>query len=363
MNGIIGFLESLSNTKLDNTQTDYINEIRYASSMLLDQVNDILDFEKIESNNLKLENIKFNITQLLNSSINMFKPKITRNEPTLQLVVDNLIPQTVMGDPKRLRQVISNLLSNAIKFTHNGNITLKAHLVAIDGNEITINFEVKDTGIGIKKDYLNKIFESYSQADESISRKFGGTGLGLSITKKLVELMSGTISVDSEIDKGTSFLFDIKFKKTKSEDKVENVVNEDNLIKDILKKYKILIVEDNQINVHLLFSLLAKYDVKPDIANNGFDAVKQFIKNNHDIIFLDCNIPILNGYKVSKCIRKFENSKAGALIIGMTADVSKSTYDRCIEAGMDDFLSKPIDGKIIFSKLKEVLVNSKKINP
>lgn len=482
MNGIIGFVELLSRMSLNEEQRECVEEIKGASETLLFLINDILDYSKIEANKMSLENIRFNLHDLVEEAASLFVPAASQKGIEIYVYIDSTVPKFVQGDPGRLKQILNNIVGNAVKFTETGyiQITVKRKFTK---NELTsIEFSIKDSGIGVSEDQIDKLFELFSQADPSTTRKYGGTGLGLAISKKLVELSGGNIRVESELNKGANFLFTIMcneimdntivvdkekhfsdFKKysamliienEKLASIIENYIKEigmqiikvsdvhstlniiseypDNapdiifmddllpnlskveivngfsalntkksskfvllttkgkreaVLKDMnmeqsvltkpvrkselyklifsalfddtgfekatnhgicvevskpIKNTKLLLVEDNEMNRRLFVKMLNNEGYECDIAENGEVAVKLCMDNMYDIIFMDCQMPIMDGYEATSKIRARNGNNRNTPIIALTASAMEGDMERCINSGMDFYISKPI---------------------
>jgi two-component system, sensor histidine kinase and response regulator len=487
MNGVIGMTDLLLDTQLDTTQLEYVNIIKEASYSLLNIINDILDSSKIEAGKLDIESIEFSLLPIVESCLEVVASKAREKSLNLISYVDTKINKTVIGDPNRTRQILLNLLSNSIKFTPSGNVSLYVNLVAEQAKGYQIDFVVKDTGIGIPKDVIEKLFQPFVQADSSVSRKFGGTGLGLSITKRLVELINGTITVDSTEGVGSTFTVSVLFGTGVDIDEMHSpikinglkalIIDENKLRCEVLERYLnswqvsvhhamapkeklqemlsknlfdmvivssrlgreslfsldgmfaaympnikrvvllennsvdylsvfkhqaailepvkqsslfdalikvfdrrqndlpfiterrkplvkavqsstmygqhlVLVVDDNKLNLQVARGLLEKIGVSVEVANNGREALEALHIKNYSMVFMDCQMPELDGYEATKLIRKVElDTERRTPIIAMTANAMKGDRERCLAAGMDDFLSKPID----VSKLKAVI--------
>ena len=358
LNGIIGFTHLLIKSNLKKDQAEYMTTINESATSLMEIVNDVLDFSKIESGKLELDIEKVNLYKLTNQVINLFKFQAIKKNITLILHIDSTIPQYIQADSVRLKQILMNLLSNAIKFTHFGEIRLDIDaVVPLDKNEATIKFSVKDTGIGIKVDNNEKIFNSFVQEDNSTNRKFGGTGLGLSISNQLLALMDSKLQLISKYGDGSDFYFIIKVKKSNPKKKTSipssqtsqvNIMDAENILTDI----KVLLVEDNKINMLLAKTLIKRIITNCTIfeAKDGNEAVEIYSKEKPDVILMDIQMPNKNGYEATDEIRQFEDAK-NIPIIAITAGIMVGDKEKCFEAGMDDYLPKPI----IQSDLEKVL--------
>lgn len=508
INGIFGFLELLQSTDLSSEQKEFLKEARTASNLLLNIINDILDFSKIEAKKLTMENIRFNLRNTVEDAVSLFAPRAAEKGLEIYAVISEGVPEEVVGDPSRIGQILNNLISNGIKFTEKGEITLLVDCLEKENERVQLNFQVKDTGIGIRSEDIHKLFQSFNQADASTTRKYGGTGLGLAICKELVKMMGGEIWVESTYGKGSIFKFNVNlniaqrvseqkvdFKKLKNvkvlivDDNINNInmiksslqgvglklfeakdaasaisiirsnVNTKNKIdiaiidyempdmsgyklaatlkklpiskeiklilltsaaligdariaeeygfssylskpvrrndliscissvlglkndgeenqtqiKSIIKEVKnsiqpkILLVEDNEMNRKIVISILKSRNMSCDIATNGSEAVKAVLEKDYDVVFMDCQMPVMDGYESTAEIRKYEGDKKHTVIIAMTANAMEGDQEKCIKAGMDFYISKPIDFNTMFSLIEantkekelEIEVNTK----
>lgn len=369
MNGIIGFLQLLAQTDLNNEQRNYLNDIMNASENLMYIINDILDISKIEAGKMKLEESEINLKSIIEEVILLFKPSANNKKNNINLCIYPDVPVNLKGDNVRIKQIFNNLISNANKFTDEGEIDITIKKIKDNSDKVVIGVEVEDNGIGIQKDNIKKLFKPYVQADLSTTRMYGGSGLGLSITKKIIEMMNGKIKVTSEEGKGSKFSLYIELTKCENSnisvlDNVQVNVNKLRLKnKNHERKYlegkkqkniskntlSALIVEDNEINRKLLMNILYNEGFSCEWVENGKLAVKECLNKRYDIIFMDCQMPIMDGYRASALIR--ELSEEYTPIIAMTANAMKGEKEKCIQAGMTDYISKPID----INKLKLIL--------
>jgi CheY-like chemotaxis protein len=504
MNGIIGMNRLLLDTNLDEEQKEYSLSVKDSAESVLRIINDILDFSKVESGKLDLEKIDFNIHTMLENFMSSLAFRASEKNLELIFALDPLIPGFVKGDPGRLRQVLTNLTENAIKFSHKGEVVVKAALKQEDDHQLILAFSVKDTGIGIPLEKQHMLFENFTQADASDTRKYGGTGLGLAICKQIVTLMGGKISVESEIDKGSKFTFTIKLgksdkqiefkniadirglkilyidsnktardvilaqlgawktdcrlaetaseglallheasgsdhpfkiaifdsrmtdmdsitlsQKIKSDKKLKNIAlimitsagkrgdakkykehgfsayfckpvrqsdlydclvqivnkfEEKNLESDLITrhsiseqkrgKFLILLVEDNIINQKVEAGMLSKLGFRTDIASDGYKAIKALENIRYDLVFMDCQMPEMDGYEATRIIRDKQSNVIdhNVPIIAMTANVMKGDREKCLEAGMNDYITKPVSPEILSSSLKKWLINKKALS-
>ena len=502
MNGIFGFLELLQSTSLSLEQKEFIREAKCASEVLLNLINDILDFSKIEAKKLTLEKIEFNLRTTIEDAVSLLVPKATEKGLDLNTMISGSVPEEVIGDPSRLKQILINLISNAVKFTQSGEIFVAVDYLGEENEIAVLRFEVRDTGIGIAKEDIHKIFESFNQADTSTTRKYGGTGLGLAISNELVKMMGGEICVESNLSEGSTFKFDVSlkiaqraYKQKFAFDKLDNTnilialdnknnskiissylqgtelkvfevkdgtsaintiisnantenrisiaiidyqmsdmsgyelatalkiipiakeiklvlltsiaqredakaakeygfssylskpLRRDDLLSCIavvlgLKKEdeedyqcleihkvkegknplnpRILLVEDNEMNRKILISILKSHNMSCDVAINGSEALKAVSEKDYDIVFMDCQMPVMDGYESTAKIRLFEGDKKHTTIVAMTANAMEGDSQKCIQSGMDYYISKPIDFNIMFKLIEE---NTKEREP
>lgn len=346
LNAIIGFTKVVLKTELTDKQTEYLSAIKISGDALIVLINDILDLAKVDAGKMTYEQVPFKMASSIFSMLHLFEPKIQEKNLKLIKIYDENIPEVLLGDSVRLHQIIINLISNAVKFTSKGSITVHVELLEQTEKFAMIQFSVADTGIGIPENRLEKIFENFQQASSSTSRIFGGTGLGLAIVKQLVESQGGTISVKSEILEGSTFSFILKFKTTESKLEIESdCIELDNEIKNI----KVLVVEDIALNQLLMKTLLDDFGFERDIASNGKIAIDKLKEKSYDIILMDLHMPEMNGFEATEYIRNVINSKIP--IIALTADVTIVDLEKCKAVGMDDYIAKPIDEKILYSKI------------
>ncbi len=359
MNGIMGFLGLLEKSELSLDQYESVKEAKVASETLLVLINDILDLSKIEAGKFILENIEFSIRRIIEESINLNMPKAIDKKLNLHITISSKMPEVVSGDPNRLRQVLNNLISNAIKFTEKGEISIVVEVLEGSDEATPIEFQVKDTGIGIKSEDVQKLFKAFSQVDATMTRKYGGTGLGLAISKELVEKMGGSISFKSQLDEGSAFTFVIPYIAVNSASQVTEKAGTQMSCRDPLscpnKVPKILLVEDNEMNRKIVTKVLKNNGLTCDIAVNGSEALQAVTENNYDLVFMDCQMPVMDGYESTGRIRKFEGENKHTTIIAMTANAMEGDREKCLRAGMDDYMSKPIDFNILIEKVNYYL--------
>lgn len=355
LNGIIGMTELMINSKnLDYENMRFANIIKDCSHGLLTIINDILDFSKISSGKLKLERRSFSLEAMIDGVLSLFEGQAKMRNVQISYYINKDVPSFIITDEIRLRQILTNLVGNAVKFTSEGEVKIEVSAKKIDAKDIELNFHVRDSGIGISKNVLSNIFDSFTQADASTTRRFGGTGLGLSISKNLVELLGGKIGVESQIGQGSHFYFSIIAHEGESSSKiVEDAVVE--LSTTFSSKYplRILVVEDNPINQKLALIILEKFGYKVDLANNGQESIEAAAYKDFDLILMDMQMPIVDGVEATKIIRSRFPEK-NMQIYAMTANAFPEDKQKCFDAGMDGFVAKPITIKEIQSILISV---------
>ena len=353
LNGVLGFLHLLESTKLDEEQKDYVKEIKNSSEILLTTLNDILDFSKAEANKITLEQVNFNLKDLIRD-LGIYAKSNKNNDVEIISEVDENIPEGLTGDVVRLKQVLLNLLNNAKKFTEKGYIKISAEMVEKESDFVKVLLKVSDTGIGIPKEKQQEIFKEFVQADESTTRKYGGTGLGLAICNKIIAIMGGKLNLESETGKGSAFYFTVPFKIA---DNLENNNTENNLEEIKEKSAKILVAEDNATNQKLVKNLLNKLGLSCDIASNGQEALDLFKKNKYNLILLDCQMPVMDGFESASEIRKYENEHnlEPISILALTASAFEQDKEKCLSFGMNDIITKPIKMDDFVSKLNKYI--------
>ena len=397
MNGIIGMTELALGTELNHEQRECLSLVKSSASELMHIINDILDFSKIESGKMNIEIVEFSLEQLLCDTIKSFAVRAHQKNLTLLLNVASDVPHRMLGDPGRLRQVIVNLVGNAIKFTEYGEIEVAVQrLDNVREKHANLRFNVRDTGIGIPRDKFKTIFKSFSQADSTTTRKYGGTGLGLTISTQLIRLMGGKIGLESKLGKGSSFHFILnmptiadnalpqnqhaaQFRELGISGSMMKPVSESNLqeaitaalveppqqleslimrhsLRDTRRKLNFLLAEDNAVNQKLAVLLLEKSGHKVTVANNGIETLLHWHNGQFDAIFMDVDMPEMNGYEATRRIRKEEHASGAHIpIVAMTAHAMQSVREECLLHGMDGYLSKPIDTEALWRELDSVM--------
>ena len=353
LNAIIGMLNLTLETKLNQEQKENLETAKLSSDTLLTIINEILDFSKIEASKMELELTPFNLNELLNDCIKVFSHSAQKNNIQLILEDETNLKNLIMGDHGRLRQILSNLVNNALKFTSKGEVRLKTKCLSNREDSCRIRFEIIDTGIGIDEKTQEKLFQAFNQADQTTTRRFGGTGLGLSISKKLVDLMKGQIGVTSKSQLGSTFWFEVEFQKSiaiPTPPKTKNI-NENDLCS--LRRRRVLLAEDNIFNQKVVIMGLRKYGITVDSVANGYEVLDAIRRIRYDVVLMDCQMPELDGYEATKIIRKGSSLKQfnQVPIIALTASAIQGDKEKCIEVGMDDYLTKPIDFKQLAERI------------
>ena len=350
MNAILGFTNLLQKTDLNNVQKQYIDNIQSSGENLLTIVNDILDLSKIEEGMMSIEEVPFSLRGLMHSVETMFIEKANRKHLYVDVNIEDSIPDTLNGDPIRLTQILVNLLGNAIKFTNRGGINIDIKMVASDKQEIQLQFNVKDSGIGIASEKQKNIFDRFQQAEAETTRRYGGTGLGLSIVKQLIDLQLGKIDVKSEMGKGTEFIFQIPYKIS-----FENIEGKELSYAPAeglqLTSTKILVAEDNVMNQQLIKHLLTSWNLNFTLVSNGAEVINNLQNKDYDIILMDIQMPEMDGYVATEKIR--HELKSDIAIIAMTAHAMAGEREKCISYGMNDYISKPIKEAELYKLIKK----------
>ena len=357
MNAIIGFTKVVLKTDLTVKQKEYLNAIKISGDALIVLINDILDLAKVDAGKMQFEQIPFKLRSSIAAMLHLFESKIQEKNLKLIREFDPAIPEVLVGDPVRLHQIILNLISNAVKFTSKGKITVIVKLIEEDDVKVILEFAISDTGIGISESKIETVFENFQQATSGTSRLYGGTGLGLAIVKQLVEPQGGSIKVESIVKEGSTFSFRLPFLKTKAEAQTElEILELDNDIKNL----KVLVVEDMALNQLLMKTVLDDFGFERDIAENGKIAIEKLENNTYDIILMDLQMPEMNGFDATEYIRN--TMKLTIPIIALTADVTTVDLEKCKAVGMNDYLAKPIDERLLYSKIVSLIKKNSVMN-
>ena len=361
MNAIMGMSYLLEKTILTPQQKIYNDTIKVSAENLLIIINDILDMSKISAGKMTLESVGFKLTNLIENLGNTIRYRAEEKGIGLFTEIDRRITPILLGDPLRLNQILLNLVSNAIKFTDKGQVEIECKLLESTQATHTIQFKVIDSGKGIDKNKLEKIFEAFSQEDESISREYGGTGLGLSISKNLVHLFGSKLEVESTKSTGTTFAFTLELGIGDQED-LPQKQQEINItkVRKHLEELRVLLVEDHEMNLFVATSILAQWGIKPDIALNGKEALKRIRQYKYDIVLMDIQMPIMGGIEATKIIRK--DIKSDVIIVALTANAIKTDIDKYLSVGMNKHLAKPFEPSALLNIMVETIVTTKKMD-
>jgi len=364
LNAILGFVDILTDEEIDEKKQQYLQTVQNSGDLLLNLINDILDFSKIESGKLDINKEVFSIDELYQIIISLYSPSIKEKGLNLKTIIDSNLPKYFYSDYLRIKQIFTNLIGNATKFTpKGGDVTFE---ITLTNDKKSIEFSISDTGIGIDPKNHQKVFELFSQAESSTTKKFGGTGLGLSICSKLVKLLDGDIGIISELNKGSKFYFILPIVDFDEDKIIHHETKAKDKIKKITSKFDnhILLVEDNKTNQQFMSILLKKYGLTFDIAVDGLAAIESFKTNEYDMILMDENMPNMNGSEATKNIRSLqrEQNLKYTPIVALTANAIKGDEQRFIDAGMDDYLSKPVNKERLTEVLTKYLDKDKVFN-
>lgn len=355
MNAIIGFTEILEKSPLTREQRQYLDAIKISGDNLLVIINDILDFSRMRSGKMPIEHKDFKLSQIISTCRDLMLPKAQEKKIEILVNIENDIPDNLIGDPTRLLQVLLNLTANAIKFTEKGKVDITVKKLLTKSNKASLQFSVRDTGIGIPPEQLDSIFDAFIQANHQAARKYGGTGLGLAIVKQLAELQGGSVSVTSKVGEGSCFDFKIEYEinalgTTHGNDKKPVTVK--NGIKDI----NVLLAEDNAMNQLLAKKVLTDWGWKVELAENGEDAIELLKLKDFDVVLMDIQLPEMDGYEATRVIRtSLPSPKRKVPIIAMTACVMEGEEEKCMEAGMNGYVSKPFNSNTLYDKIVAVV--------
>jgi PAS domain S-box-containing protein len=358
MNGIIGMTDLLLDTGQTPRQREYAGMIRTSAESLLTIINDILDFSKIEAGRMALENIDVDLRSIIEMTTAFLHHRARARGIELYAMIDADVPDDLRSDPVRVRQVLTNLVDNAIKFTEQGQVLVSVGMVSENSSQAVIRFEVVDTGVGIDPETIGQLFQPFIQGDNSTTRRHGGTGLGLVISRKLVEMMGGEMGVESRPGSGSTFWFTVPFERGRrivAQEAYASSVELTRSIGDVERALpiSILIAEDNVINQKVTLGQLAKLGYEADIVSNGIEAVRAVQGKQYDLILMDCQMPEMDGYQATEEIRRIQNGTLRTTIIALTANAMQGARDRCLEAGMDGYITKPVKFEELCRLLKD----------
>jgi CheY-like chemotaxis protein len=365
---VIGMTGLLLDTELTPEQRDYAETVRTSGDALLTVINDILDFSKIEAGKLQIECSAFDLRLVIEEVNDMLAPKADEHKLALILEYPPGVPRNFIGDAGRIRQVVTNLVGNAVKFTPKGSVRVAVECTGQDTPGTEMRIAVHDTGVGIPEVKLGSLFEKFSQVDSSMTRRYGGTGLGLAIAKQLIELMGGSIAVESRLGQGSTFSVTLPLRQgADPAASGENAVRADDLEHRIVELranwaglgLRVLVAEDNPVNQKVAIGMLEKLGLRADLVSNGREAVELRGMLHYDLILMDCQMPEMDGYEASRAIRRAETGKRRTVIVAMTAEAMTGAREKCIEAGMDDYIAKPIRLEDLVEALRKWLPERK----
>ena len=352
MNAIIGITDILFKTQPTPEQLEYLNILKFSSERLLNLINDVLDLSKIEAGRARLNPHVFNLRELVNSILHSFNVQAEEKGISLQVNIAEQVPAFVLADEVKIGQVLTNLLGNAVKFTNEGFVQLTVSVLGSGKDAVVLNFRVSDTGIGIPEDKLSVIFEEFSQASTDTEQEFGGTGLGLTITKRILNLFKSKIDVQSEPGRGTTFSFDLKLKIAQEPTKLNSINQAGANFGASLKGVKLLLVEDNNINIKVTEQYLKAWEVDFEVARNGLQAISKINQTDFDLILMDLQMPVMDGYAATKWIRKLPEPKYQKLpIIALSASAKLDLVQKMKDCGLTDFVNKPFKPEELHDKI------------
>jgi TMAO reductase system sensor TorS len=350
MNGVLGMIELLLSTELTARQRHYAETVQRSGETLLDVINGILDFSKIEAGRLEIEAVEFDCRQAVSDVVNLLSERASRKGLVLMHRTERNVPEAVIGDPSRVKQVLTNLVGNAIKFTERGEVRVSMGLAERVGDACVLRFEVKDTGIGIAPDALHNIFDAFSQADATMRRKYGGTGLGLTIAKQLAQVMGGTVGVDSMPGHGSTFWFTVRVPAIRASGNHGSAAATDAVPSSF--SGRVLLAEDNPVNRELAVAMLEAVGIEVAVAADGREAVELAGKGGIDLVLMDCQMPEMDGFAATRAIRSGDVPGGARLpIVALTANAMEGDRERCLESGMDEYLSKPFKAPQLYAIL------------
>ncbi|MGH8262433.1 MAG: ATP-binding protein, partial [Steroidobacteraceae bacterium] len=362
MNGVLGFVDLLLATRLDDEQQEFAQTIRRSGDALLAVINDVLDYSKIEAGRMSVEQVDFDLRATCDDVEALLQPAAIERALTLTLEYGAGVPRMSRGDPARLRQVLLNLAGNAVKFTEHGSV----HITLSLPGPASVKFTVSDTGIGIQSAQLDKLFQRFSQADSSTTRRYGGTGLGLAISKRLVELMGGAIGVESALGEGSVFWFTLPLTESRAapalfgtQDRPCGVEGVDAAAAPAACAHsRVLLVEDNPVNQRVAIHMLLKLGYQVELAQHGREAVDRLGRDRFDLVLMDCQMPEMDGFEATRIIRDPASSVLdhAVPVVAMTANAFAEDREKCLAAGMNDFLAKPVDRRMLASMLDQWIV-------
>jgi PAS domain S-box-containing protein len=361
LNGVIGMNEALLESDLRPEQRESAQTIHQCAVHLLSLINDILDYSKLESGRIELESIEFEIVEAIDSVVKILTASARSKHLSLERSIANDVPRWVVGDVARLRQVLVNLVGNAIKFTAQGRVEIRVEVVRQESGD-GLRFAVSDTGIGVPPDRRDRLFHRFSQVDASTTREYGGTGLGLAICREIIERMGGSVGVESKVGKGSTFYFVIPSRPVANRDRGEEApaaVRLDLAGRDAGRSLRVLLAEDNEVNQKIARRMLERIGHRVDVVNNGREAIAAIAGNSFDLVVMDCQMPEMDGFTATRMIRELEGEAARVPIVAMTANALSGDRERCVAAGMDGYVTKPVRIEALAAEIEGVLARIK----
>ncbi len=358
MNGVMGMNDLLLETKLTGEQRELSELVKSSAKNLLKIINDILDFSKMEAGKMDIEHLPFQVQKIVKDVVQIIDYSSNKKGIEIKYTIDPEIPERLLGDPTRIRQMLLNYGSNAVKFTKKGIVHFKAELLSSEGDRSTVKFSVIDTGPGIPKEKQLGIFDAFTQGDSSTTRRYGGTGLGLAICRQIAELMDGNVGVKSTLGEGSQFWFTVSLKVPEQVQKLQELPDESSsVLKELsASNNRALVVEDNMINQLVAKKILEKMGFEVDVSENGVEAIEAVQKTNYAFVLMDIQMPEMDGYEATKKIREMEKQTGHHLpIIALTASAMDVDRELCIQSGMDEYVAKPVNRADLFKALNSVI--------
>ncbi|MFK7806450.1 MAG: response regulator [Saprospiraceae bacterium] len=357
MNAVIGLTNVMLDEKPREDQKENLTTLKFSADLLLALINDVLDYSKLEAGEIHFEKIDFDLHQLVQNIGNSLRVQAEKKQLPLEINIASDVPRFVVNDSVRMSQIITNLAGNAIKFTDKGKVSIDLSLLKKTAHTVIIRFAIRDTGIGISKDKFETIFKSFSQADAATTRKFGGTGLGLSITKRMLELQESEIQLESELGEGSTFFFDLKMPLGKATKKYADKPSPIAIPSDIqFENNSVLLVEDNKINIMVAMKFLKKWGLNVDVAENGQIALDLIQEKDYDLVLMDLDMPVMDGYEATAAIRASSLERINRLpVIALSASAVSDFREKAMEIGMNEYVTKPFVPEELYSVLNGFL--------